>query len=194
MKRFFIIHINGDEFADVLPELADRSDALGAMVSAWEHLTTYEQRRAEFFGLIWAEPDDDDDPGHPGRWDACPDWDTADDVQTIKDGRHAAPVAYYNTGAPGYIFGAAAEAAERAEARENTPPELWTVLDIYEHLAPKMAPFIERGSEVSEFIAWLGWDEWMNAYTDADDGEPITEEDERRIDQIIRDAWNHATA
>ena len=119
MKRFFIIHNDGDEFADVLPELADRADALAHLVYRWERLTPYERRRAEFFGLIWAEPDDDDDPGRPGYWDACPDWDTADVIQTIKDGRHAAPVAYYNTGAPGYIFGAAAEAAEAAEAEEG---------------------------------------------------------------------------
>jgi len=120
MKRFFIIHNDGDEFADILPQGDNRDAAEAATVHAWQRLTLHEQRRAEFFGLIEAEPDDPDEPGTPGRWNACPNYDTADDVRIIKTGRRSAPTAIFFNGSR-YLFGLDAIAADQIPAEDADP-------------------------------------------------------------------------
>lgn len=35
------------------------------------------------------------------------------------------------------------------------------------------------------FIAETGWEDWMNEYTDAEDGEPISDEEGKKIDKIL---------
>lgn len=46
--------------------------------------------------------------------------------------------------------------------------------------------------QLNLFIAEIGWQDWMNDYTDAADGEPITDREQQAIDRILTDIFNEA--
>lgn len=42
------------------------------------------------------------------------------------------------------------------------------------------------------FLAEIGWQDWMNDYTEAADGEPISDKEGEAIDAILTDIFNEA--
>lgn len=43
------------------------------------------------------------------------------------------------------------------------------------------------------WIAEVGWQDWMNDYTEAKEGEEITEAEAAKIDEILTAIWKEAT-
>lgn len=58
----------------------------------------------------------------------------------------------------------------------------------YERLVKKAKYY----DDLNEFIIEIGWEEWMNDFTDVEDYEIITEEDNEDIDEILKEVWNKA--
>ena len=46
--------------------------------------------------------------------------------------------------------------------------------------------------EFNQFAAEYGWQDWMNDYTEAADGDPITEAESREIDKILEQGFKMA--
>lgn len=46
--------------------------------------------------------------------------------------------------------------------------------------------------ELQLFIAETGWEDWMNEYTEAEDGEPISEWEAAEIDRILEGIFREA--
>lgn len=46
--------------------------------------------------------------------------------------------------------------------------------------------------ELKLFIVETGWEDWMNEYADAADGEPISDDEAAEIDEILTDIFNRA--
>lgn len=46
--------------------------------------------------------------------------------------------------------------------------------------------------ELCLYQAELGWQDWMNDFTEADEGEPISEAESKEIDKITEEAFNAA--
>lgn len=44
-----------------------------------------------------------------------------------------------------------------------------------------------------EYIEDIGWQEYMNAFTEAEEGEPVTEAESRAIDKWIGEQWEEET-
>ena len=49
-----------------------------------------------------------------------------------------------------------------------------------------------KDGEFNLFTAELGWEDWMNEYTKAEDGEPASEAECKVIDEILQDIWEEA--
>jgi hypothetical protein len=45
-------------------------------------------------------------------------------------------------------------------------------------------------NEFKIYVDDVGWEDWMNEYTDAEDGEPINEDDNRKIEKIQKELWD----
>lgn len=48
--------------------------------------------------------------------------------------------------------------------------------------------------ELQLFINEIGWEDWMNDYTEAEEGEPASDRECRIIDEILADIFNEAHA
>lgn len=46
--------------------------------------------------------------------------------------------------------------------------------------------------ELELFIAETGWENWMNEYTEAEDGEPINDSECEEINKLLEDIFNEA--
>lgn len=46
----------------------------------------------------------------------------------------------------------------------------------------------------NDYIAELGWADWMNEYTEAEDGEPASEAETDRINEFLYECWKEAHA
>lgn len=44
--------------------------------------------------------------------------------------------------------------------------------------------------EFELFKAETGWEDWMNEFTDAEDGEPCSERELKEIDKVLLEVWN----
>lgn len=42
------------------------------------------------------------------------------------------------------------------------------------------------------FVAEIGWEDWMNEFTDAEDGDPISEKESEEIDKILKQIFESA--
>lgn len=49
-----------------------------------------------------------------------------------------------------------------------------------------------ENDQLELFIAELGWEDWMNEYTDASDDEEITEAEAEAIDEELKEIFNEA--
>lgn len=58
------------------------------------------------------------------------------------------------------------------------------------NLPDDMRRYIENGESFDLFCAEYGWQDWMNEFTDADEDEPISDEDSRRINDYMREIWD----
>lgn len=52
---------------------------------------------------------------------------------------------------------------------------------------------IENGLSCEEFISEYGWDEWMSEFTTAEEGEPCSEAEIKKIDAILIEAYEKAS-
>lgn len=43
--------------------------------------------------------------------------------------------------------------------------------------------------ECAEYLGSVGWEEWMNEFTEVPEGEPITEEESHEIDEVLREIF-----
>ena len=47
-------------------------------------------------------------------------------------------------------------------------------------------------NEFQLFVDELGWEDWMNSFTDADEGEAISETECKEIDKILKEVFEKA--
>ena len=46
-----------------------------------------------------------------------------------------------------------------------------------------------KPEQLELYLAEAGWQEWMEDYTEAEDGQPITESEHKEIDEILLNLW-----
>lgn len=61
--------------------------------------------------------------------------------------------------------------------------------DIMRHLESVAARY--REDDFRLFEDELGWEDWMEEFTEAEDGEPISEREAEAIHKIVRKAWEN---
>lgn len=49
-----------------------------------------------------------------------------------------------------------------------------------------------KPEELQLFIDETGWEDWMNDYTEAEEGDPISDRDCSAIDEILTEIFNEA--
>lgn len=62
--------------------------------------------------------------------------------------------------------------------------------EIVDQIKEEMKTYIENGDSFELFTAEYGFADWMNEFTTAADGEPMTESECEEIDQILLEIWN----
>ena len=67
-----------------------------------------------------------------------------------------------------------------------------TTLIPYRQLVQLAESYQARRESYSLFESEIGWQDWMSNFTDAKDGEPITEREAERINAVLRQAWQEA--
>ena len=60
---------------------------------------------------------------------------------------------------------------------------------IYDQLISEIKTRKYTKDEYERFSAELGWEDWMEDFTDEPEGEPATECESEDIDRVIREAW-----
>lgn len=65
------------------------------------------------------------------------------------------------------------------------------------HLEQYELDLIEEAKEYAtdefyDFVADVGWEDWMCDFTEAQDGEPITEEEAEEIDKVLKKLFDIA--
>lgn len=69
------------------------------------------------------------------------------------------------------------------------------MMNVYEMSNNEFEVLVKRAkdyNEVKDFIESVGYQEWMDNYSDADEGEPMSEGEIEEIDEILNEIFNEA--